>query len=355
MNTLFKSQISPYVGQAQELLASKPVGNKSKADFPGLSPEERAGLQAMADAYRTWKNSPEGRVAFRSMANMSTNELQNHLAETFTGVILKAARKAIEAIGAESVSIGINFEIELLLGVTGTLGYAYGIGDGSGQTSVFLSLGLDEGVEGGAMAGVQFGVWKSAPTDMGGYSYGGEILFDDELGGSIGIYFSGDELSGLTLTLGAGIDDGIEFQESYTFVLGAGSVGGSYLQPVYQPRKDHFLILTKLYCENEASDGGKDEVYFTFQSDDDTVYHYPTYDYISMDEGDTWECGRSVMLNSYVKITVWDEDDGPDDNLGSCTINVSDLQVGAAAKSFSIHSKNGLDERQFYIYAELLY
>lgn len=43
------------------------------------------------------------------------------------------------------------------------------------QGAEFLSVALEEGVQAGAMTGVQFGLWRSAPADLGGYSWGFEV------------------------------------------------------------------------------------------------------------------------------------------------------------------------------------
>ncbi|MCA9045680.1 MAG: hypothetical protein KDA69_15240 [Planctomycetaceae bacterium] len=345
-----------YVERFHELKAERGPVATNTGPAPELSDSMRQVFSAATTAWNRWANSPKGAQELQAMRHANPVDARLAMQDLVSGETFQEVRQLLQSLDLpfNSFSVGINFEVELILAFSGTPGGAIGIGDSQVvSASAFLSLGLDEGVEAGALAGVQFGLWKASPEDLGGWSIGGELIVDDELGGAIGASWnlSGSELQGVWLTLGVGVDDGGEMQESYTFILG-GFVG--FLRPVYQPRKTHFLILTQLYCENPSTDGGHNEVYFTFQADSDTMYYYPTYDYFAMAEGDTWYCGRSVMFDESIAITLWDEDTGGDTNLGSCSISYSQLTAGQEVK-FTISSSHGLDERVYYLYAKLIY
>lgn len=362
MNSYIESQMAPYAAEFQASLGQKPTARtSSKREVP----ESAKAVLQQADAdYRTWMATPEGVQAQAQMATMDLQQATQMMSAMVGSSSFKATMDMLQNLPnmpdlsnlpLKSFTIGINFEAEVILGFSGTLGFAVGIGESSGVEGVsFLSLGLDEGIEAGAIAGVQFGLWTPSPSDMGGWSFGGELIVDDVAGVAIGAYWSleGDFL-GATLTTGVGADDGGELKESYTFLLTHGSLG---IPPMYQPRKSHFLILTKLECVNiSGGDGDHNEVFFTFQPDSGTVYPYPTWDYFAMAEGDTWNCGRSVWFDSSVAVKIYDSDGTTsNDLLASGTISLSDLQ-STNPKTYDWTTKNGLDEREYKITAQLLF
>lgn len=360
MNKNIESQVAPLVAEYKEKLdnGQKPTfagaGNHQQGEY------EKAVLGEAERAWTAWQNSVEGKAQMASLNTMTLDQAQQMVADLVNGPVfaptLQMARTLPDlGLDFQSFSIGLNFEIEFILGFACTLGYAVGLQDKELESAVFLSLGLDEGVEGGAFGGVQFGLWKSQPQDLGGFALSTEMLLDVDLGVAAGVsYTATGDLLGAYLTIGAGEDVGVEEQESYTLILGHGTLG---IPPIYQPNASHFLILTKLKCDNIQGDGGgnANEVYFTFQPNGGALYPYPTWDYFSMQEGDIWYCGRSVKFNSSITIKAYDSDGSSgDDLLGTCTINYSDLQVGQE-KSYSIYSKSGFDEVQYYIYAKLIY
>lgn len=361
MNKNIESQSVPYVVELQDKMAQKPASAAAISYTP--SDAEKKALTEASLAFEKWKASPEGQQKMAALDQMTIQDVSQMLTDLISGPVFAPTVAMLTppnlpsipdlGFGFKSFSIGLNFQAQLIVGFTGTIGVAIGFRDSSLGTATFLSLGLDEGVEAGAMAGVQFGFWKSAPNDLGGYTWGEEVIIDDEAGAAVGVYENADgSLSGVTLTLGAGVDDGGGVQESYTFILSDGNI----LPPIYQPDASHFLILTKLKCVNiSGGDGDKNEVYFKFTPNGGATYPYPSWDYFSMAEGDIWNCGRSVKFNSSVYVEIYDTDDtSSDDLLVSGTINLSNLQVGVE-KSFDWKSKNGLDEREYIMYAKLIY
>ena len=364
MNNTIQSQIANFKQQYEANGPQNAAGVPRPKSSMSVGAGEQQIIDAAAKAWNAYRESPEGKVFLKRLPTMQLNEARLSVQELAGGPVFKVVQELLKIVNSDhfpikSFSFGLNVQFEFLLGFNVTIGAAVGAGDSSSaEGATFLSLGVTEGAEAGVLIGAQFGLWRNTPQNLGGWSYGAELIVEDGTGIVVSAMFSkkGSEnpanLQGITVDIPFGIDDGVAVEETYTFILGSSD---GYLRPAYQPRKSHFLILTQLRCDNIAGgDGSHNEIYFTFQADGDTLYHYPTYDYFAMAEGDSWDCGRSVMFDSSIVITLWDEDDGPDDNLGTCTINIGDLSVGST-KTYSIHSKNGFDERQFYLDAQLLY
>jgi hypothetical protein len=296
------------------------------------------------------------------MSQMPLDDLANALATLMDSEVLVPTLALVNSEASadsnvQSISFGLNFEGEVVLGFTATLGYAIDPADPNSGSVTFLTLGLDEGVEAGALTGLQLGFWVNSPEDLGGPSVGAEVLIDDDLGATVGAYWTPtDDFLGIALTFAVGIDDGIEFQESYTFVLTSIDLA---IPPIVQPDATHFLILSKLTCENiSGGDGDHNEVFFTFKPDSGAVYPYPTWDYFAMAEGDTWYCGRSVKFDSQVAIVLYDVDGtSGNDKLGNITINYSDFSdvANGTDVSFKISSQQGLDDREYHMYAKLIF
>lgn len=357
MKDLLKIQIANYVGAYQSMVSPATPQPVAK---PVLSDNEKEVFIEAEKAWAIYSNSPEGKRELAAVENMSLPEVQAYVAGLLDKPVFAKLIKLLKSLDlpAGSFSIGLNFEIELIIGFSGTIGAAIGVGNSKGvQGAEFLSVALEEGVQAGAMTGVQFGLWRSAPADLGGYSWGVEVDLGVEVEGSGGLYFSNGKVSGVTLTLGVGLEEGIAIVECYTFILGDQGVD-PYIKPVVQPRKNNFLIIESLKCEHPSNDGGGDEneIYFIFQADGDTAYHYPTYDYFSMKEGDTWQCGRSVWFNSSVDVTVYDEDGTSDDDVvGTFSISLSQLSPGQTItfKSTKDYS-SGMDKVEYKINVKLI-
>lgn len=337
MNTIIKTQIANYAGMYKSM--SSPAVVKPKQPYTLADTETKVFTEAKS-AWETYSNSAIGKTELQTIATMDVPEAKSAVANILDNPAFAKLLQLLNTLElpASSFSFGITMELELILGFEAVLGVAVGIGNSKNvASSEFLTLGLTEGIDEGGLVGVQFGLWKNAPADIGGYSWSTEI--DLGLGAEVevaGSYTASGGILGATLTIGAGEEDGADEEESYTFILG-NQEGDGYLKPAYQPRKNNFLIITSVKCDSTQNDGAgnANEVYFTFQADGDTVYHYPTYDYFSMESGDTWNCGRSVWFDSTVQVNLYDEDDtSGDDPIGNFTINLSDLTLGGT-KTFS--------------------
>lgn len=313
MNLSLKTSIQPYVEyirtQGSQGLP-KPAANKLTA------PEQQI-MKEAGKAIKTWLESAEGKSKMAAMQTMSLVQVNSELGALLQNPVFKKTMQlindhpklaaALQSFPIHSVSIGFTFEANLLIGVSGSIGYAIDPTDLLGVSSSFLSLSLKEGADVGAFGGLQFGIWEPTPDDMGGYSRGVEGTFDPEIIGlSVGVYKGrGADTWGATATFVAGEDAGIELQESYTFLLTEADLD---LKPAFQLPAAHFLILDKLTCEN-TKDTGKDEVFFKFIIDGNKTYTYPSWDYRSMGTGsdeNEWVVGRSVWFNSKVEVVLYD-------------------------------------------------
>ncbi|WP_299208101.1 hypothetical protein [uncultured Dokdonia sp.] len=337
MNTTINTQIANYAGIYQSM--SSPAVAKSKQPYTPTDAEKKVFTEAKY-AWETYSKSAAGKAELKTIAAMDVPAARSSVGDILDNPAFAKLLQMLNTLDlpASSFSFGVTMELELILGFEAVLGVAIGIGDSKNlASSEFLTLGLTEGIDEGGLVGVQFGLWKNAPADIGGYSWSTEI--DLGLGAEVevaGSYTASGGILGATLTIGGGEEDGADEEESYTFILG-NQEGDGYLKPVYQPRKNNFLIITSMKCDSTQSDGAgsANEVYFTFQADGDTLYHYPTYDYLSMESGDTWNCGRSVWFNETVQVNAYDEDDtSGDDPIGNFTINISDLTLGGT-KTFN--------------------
>ncbi len=320
----------------------------------------------LKEAVKTWEQyieTPEGKEMMNSLKNKDLDALRASLSVIAEHPLLKKLIDWVRAqdfIGA-SFSIGFKIEAQLLLGVTGVIGLAVGLGTANGKESVeFLTLGLNEGIEAGGMVGIQFGVWTVSPGNMGGFSLCTEIDLGFEVEVSEGTYYNLDGFLGETISVGVGAEDGISEMECYTFILGdQGDTGREpYLKPVIQEPKRNFLIIENVKCLHPSNDGAGDEneIYFIFQADGGKKYPFPPYDYFSIKEGETWNTGRSVWFDDHVDITLYDEDGtSENDVVGTFRISLSDLAVGQSKVFHSTKDYSSMmDEVEYTIEAKLV-
>ncbi len=317
----------------------------------GMTAEEQQVFAAALKAWTTYSQSPEGKKDLAAVEHMDLQEVRAYVATLPDKPVFVELIKWIRSLDLpeSSFTIGLCFEAELIIGFSGTIGVAVGIGNSSGaQSAEFLAASLELGLEVGAMAGVQFGLWNSAPVNLEGNRVGIELDLDLGVGISAGVYCRKDDddltFSGVAVMAGVGLEDGIGIVDCYIFILGDQGAD-PYLKPVVQPRKSNLLIIESLRCVHPSNDGAgnENEVKFIFQADGDTLYPYPTYDYFSMKEGEVWQCGRSVWFNEKVAVTIYDEDTGSgDDVVGTFSISKGQLSPG---KSVTFHSTKDYSSR----------
>lgn len=305
-----------------------------KPELPALSETEKEILIEAERAWKAYSHSEQGKKELAAVSGMDIVSARQYVCSLLDKPEFARLRQLLDKLDFPEAcfSIGINFEIQAFLGFSATLGVAVGVGQSKGaQAAEFVSISLIEGAEIGVMVGVEFGIWRCIPTDLAGPAWGIQAGFGLEVEGTIAIFSTKSlKLAGATLTIGGGAELGISLVESYTFILDSQG-DDPYIKPVVQPRKNNFLIIESLKCEHPSNDGGGDEneVYFIFQADGDTRYPYPTYDYFSMKEGDSWACGRSVWFNNSVAVTIYDEDGTSDDDIvGTFSLSLSNLSLG---------------------------
>ncbi len=354
MNPYLESQIAPFVNKYRKM--NKPSKRRKSK---GLDQNEKNMCNKALQLMNNWKNSKEGKTIMKVMRNYPMEEMSKAMDATITRGQVEDIIQELSTYFAEmdwpvnAVSFGVNFEAELVVGLSGTLGVAVNPTNTNVDTSTFLSVGLDEGVTEGAIGDIQIGVWTSEPKDLGGGSFSVELLLDAVGGGTIAAYWGYDgSFQGITIAAGVGEEAGIEIKESYTFILTDEELG---IPPIWQRPADHMLIFNKITAKNiAAGDGKHNEIYFKFKPDDGAYFPHPYWDYFAMAEDDKWYCGRSVKFNEKVKVKLYDSDDGPDDDLGSITIELDDLEMGDDV-TFKIKSSHGLDDRDFHLHAVLMY
>ena len=364
MNKQLLVDLSPYVEKTQSLKSSSIKSNYSQYV---VSDKKKEIFLEASRAWQEYMASPEGQLLEEFISKSDLLKIKEKVSSILDSGAFKLLKKLLDETGmdAGSFSIGLNIEVEFIIGIAATIGLAIGVGDNKGlASSEFLTVVLDEGIDEGALVGVQFGLWTNAPSDLGGYSWateadGGVV---GELAGKI-VYAKeeGEDVLGVTVEIGVGEEDGIDEQECYTFILGSQSGSGDgFIKPAYQPKKSNFLIIQSVTCKNTQSDGAgnANEVYFTFMADGEgNNYHYPTYDYMSMQDNDVWNCGRSVWFDSSVQVNLYDEDSiGNDsDPIGNFTINLSDLTLNST-KTFNstVDYSKGLDDVEYTIQVVLV-
>lgn len=356
MNNSLIEEIANCAAAYQQLPTPEKTAQKQK---PAPSEKEMEVLQEAQKAWETYSNSEEGKTKTAELKTADRSKINDFIQQLIDHDTFRRLKQLLDELDlpACSFSVGINFEAELIIGVTGTIGMAFGIGNSAGaQSAEFLSLGITEGVDEGVMTGIQFALWNSAPSDIGGYAFSTEV--DAGLGAEVAldVYYL-TSILGVSLTVGAGEEEGVNEGESYTFILGSQG-DDPYLKPIYQPTQNNLLIIENVKCLHPSNDGigNANEIYFKFQADDGTIYPYPTYDYFSMQEGDVWVCGRSVWFNNYVNVTLYDEDDVSDPDVeGTFAINLSDLTLNQIKTFHSTKDySHGLDDVEYTIDVKLV-
>lgn len=359
MNKQLAIDLSPYAEVTQGFKSSQ---NKSKKSEYVLSSQQNEIFAEATSAWQKYMASPEGQLLEEYVSQSDLLKIKEEVSKILNSDVFTFLKALLDKTGldAGSFSIGLNIEVELIIGIAATIGVAIGVGDNKGlASSEFLTVAVDEGIDEGALAGVQFGLWTNAPSDLGGYAWATEVEGGFGVDGTVKVVYNGDDkedILGVTVEVAVGEEDGIDEQETYTFILGSQSGSGDgFLKPAYQPRKSNFLIIQSITCINTQSDGigNANEVYFNFKADNEGKnYYYPTYDYMSMQGGDVWNCGRSVWFNSSVQVNLFDSDSlGNDsDPIGNFTISLSQLSLNTL-KTFgsTINYSKGLDDVEYTI------
>lgn len=321
-------------------------------------------LQEGGRALKAWQESAEGQAKLAAMQGYSLEQVRAELSNLLLGPVLAPAltlaaqqREVSEddiPFPIKSVSVGLSGELDLGVGVYGSIGYAANLNDLSGTSAVYLCGAFLEGIVEGGAVGLQFGAWANDIDDLAGY-YNGQTIDIDDFGGVAGWLFEQDEsVAGACVDTLIGEDDGLAEIEFYMLTFDITHL------PVAQADAAHMLILTTLECLN-TNEVGHDEVYFTFTPDGGSAtYRYPTWDSYAMTADQNasehlWNVGRSVKFNSYVNIALQDGND----SLGNFTFHLTDFSGPGTTHSQNQDRKgtisNGWNEISYTFTAQLIY
>lgn len=367
MNNLIKAQIANYLGVCHAM----PSPKKYKVDSPTHEPTE-AEIEIFTEAENAWNeysNSSHGTSHLDAIKEVKDiRYLKDMVHGIFNSPEFEELKNKLDTLDIPdgSFSMAIYFELELVLGFGVSLGIGLGLGASKDVAiSEFLSVGILEGVAEEVVIGAQFGIWTSPPSDLGGFSLSTAI--EVGMGPDVEVaiaYTRSSGFLGFAMSVACGEGVGLYEGESYTYVLGTAAENQAifdkfFNRPAYQPRKKNFLMIDWINCkhpQNESDDNN--EIYFTFQVDnDDTIYHYPTYNYYSMEKNDRWYCSRSIWFDEKVTIKIYDHDDlSSDDQVGKYHINLGQLEeFGIEYKFNSSHNySEGSDKVEFTVGVRLL-
>ena len=323
-----RQRLAPYIETLQNRLDEP---SDVEADGVTLDEiDERIARQAGQDL-RCWSDSPEGQAFLEALGTMSLEQIQQTFDEALTGPHFRGTRELLErqratsrdasSIPYQTISLGVMAEGDVGVGLYGSIGYAADLTDIEGSSVVYLSGAIIEGVEVGAAAGVQVGIWKDKTDDLSGYYNAQQASITDIGGAIVTAYESSFSLKGLTLDIVAGVDDGIAEMEVVILTIDISH------EPVIQDPKSHFLILTSLVCNNKDDVSGHDEISLQIEPDGSDQFRYPTWDSYSMSDDSTdpdheWGLGRSVYFDQSVDVKLYESGEQICDTE---TINLSDF------------------------------
>lgn len=314
--------------------AAAPKAPPSGQAIPwGASDVERRLGQAIAQAVKAWNASGEGQALKSRLAGASMDDIRHAVAQILASPTFAPVQALVQeharvqqkdrSLEIRAISLGLEFMVDFIVGIQGSVGVAVPPQDWTNEQEyvVYLSGSLEEGVDETAFVGVALGLWNINPTDLGGTSWGleGELGFIDEV--VVEASFGNSALTdfiGLTFADGVGEGGGGEAVESYTLVW-------NWDAPhVYQPPQPNYMIVQSIVCDKAGEMGG-DEIYFKFTPNGGNTYRYPTRGRFSLNDGQTWNAGRSIYFKDSVLVELFDQDDTNDDPRGSYTYTATNF------------------------------
>lgn len=334
MTSIFSGQFAAPIDAARKTLAARQAAGVPISPVPvaSLDQHQQAVLSAFESALRQWRESPEGSTFVATLNSQDVASIKAHLDAVVQGPMFDETRRL--SLGGllsgwipKAISIGFAGQIELFVGLYGSLGYIADLSLDNPSSGVYLLGAAAEGIDASLDLSIQGGLWMDAVDDVSGSYKGGELDADEGLGLSGFTLFADDDLKAVLIDLDAGISDGASGLEFHMWTYGIGH------DPVAQKPAANMVILELLQCY-KTSETGHDEVYLTFTIDGDTatVYRYPTWSYYAMNAGgseDAWALGRSIWCNSSVDVSIYDHDSSVGVNnadlIGSFSIKVSDF------------------------------
>jgi hypothetical protein len=185
-----------------DVVDSNTTSGMGYVQLPGGKPNVAA-----LNAYN-WKSQQAGPIT-------PTAELVESSATFKPGVQAAKSDKAVA-----SLVMGISESAQFIVGEEGGVGIAIPLGTGSavkGAGYVAGKLGLDIDVA----INLNVGIWGAPPEKLAGSFFGVQVNLDLEVGVSLGIYVSGDELHymGFSVGIGVGLGGGATIVGGYTWVF----------------------------------------------------------------------------------------------------------------------------------------
>src|SRR5688500_16393187 len=141
MNEKLKIQLANYAGAYKSMVV--PPAPAVRPSNPVLTENEKKVFIEAEKAWASYSNSPEGKKDLAAAENMDLPELRAYVASLPDKPVFKKLITWIRSLALPdgSFSIGLNAEVELIIGISGTIGVAIGVGSSKGvQSSEFLSV-----------------------------------------------------------------------------------------------------------------------------------------------------------------------------------------------------------------------
>ncbi len=321
---------------AKKHTGSAPVAGRKPTSWGHSDIERRLG-KAIAQAIRSFNASAEGKALKTSLAGQSMDTIRPTVARILTSphfapvqtLVQEHARaqKEDRSFNIQAISLGLEFTVDLVFGVQFSVGVAVPAQDWTNAQEyvLYFSGAFEEGVEENLFVGVVLGLWNVKPTDLEGFSWAIEVEAGAGLDVMVEASFGNEtltEFTGVSFSVGTGEGFGGEAVESYTLVWNWDS------PHVYQPPAANYMIVQSIVCQ-QAGEGGGDEIYFKFTPDNGLTYRYPTQGRFALDDGQTWEAGRSIYFNDSVEVELFDNDEHNDDSRGSVTYTATNFLYSA--------------------------
>lgn len=286
--------------------------------FSGL---DGAMIAEAGRALKDWATSPEGKAVIAEARGLPPEEAAECMSAAFASEnIGEIIKKIIAKLPIKAVSIGLLGQVELLVGISGSIGYAIDLGDSGETRAIYAGGGIVEGVDAGGEAAVVLGLWAESTSNINGFYVGAGVDITDGAGFDAVAFASksdddaGDDDGGginwkdakmVFIGVDIGLEDGGEAEEYYFFT----HTMTKY--PVYQEggTYNYMMCFDNLNCVK--SKDNTDTVFLLYTVDgNSTVYQYPIWGGIKMTESkkkpnySQWVCGNMVRFNSSVTATL---------------------------------------------------
>lgn len=338
-------------------LAASPADGSGGLD--ALDPQM---LAQAGEALRAWASSPEGRAIVVRARELPPEEAAESLSAAFESPDLGAIiAKILKKVPLKAVSVGLLGQVELIVGIAGSIGYAIDLGNLGETRAIYAGGGLIEGVDLGGEAAVVLGLWAETTSQINGFYVGAgmditegvgidAVAFaskadEDKLDGDDGINLKYAKM--VFVGVDIGLADGVEAEEYYFLT----HTMSKY--PVYQAggNYSHMMCFNNLNCLNSKDD--TDTIFILYTVDaDPTIYQYPIWGGIDMKEPKKsksyshWVCGNMVRFNNSVTATL---------HVGNFTMPSTTFSLSDFGGKFSVCAPKDIKAKTDLIFNDIEY